>query len=101
MNKTWLQVLSMLVISCLIVVGCTSESKGPIEQKENPETITLKVIYHDSELFYKQYGDWFTTLNNHIQFEVISDADIYIDMGDRTKNEVYAECLSVKNSRIS
>ncbi|MDU5950486.1 MAG: hypothetical protein E6Z15_25920, partial [Paenibacillus macerans] len=81
MNKTWLQVLTMLVISCLVLVGCTSESKGPIEPKENQETTTLKVIYQDSELFYKQYGDSFTTLNDHIQFEVISDADIYKDMG--------------------
>lgn len=54
----------------------------------------LKVIYHqDSELFYKQYGDSFTTLNDHIQFEVISDADIYKDMGDKTKEEVYAEFI--------
>ncbi|MGZ7440058.1 ABC transporter substrate-binding protein [Paenibacillus sp. TH7-28] len=54
----------------------------------------LKVIYHqDSELFYKQYGDWFTTLNDHIQLEVISDADIYKDMGDKTKEEVYAEFI--------
>lgn len=93
MNKTWLQVLTMLVISCLVLVGCTSESKGPIEPKENQETTTLKVIYQDSELFYKQYGDSFTTLNDHIQFEVISDADIYKDMGDKTKEEVYAEFI--------
>ncbi|MBA9086743.1 multiple sugar transport system substrate-binding protein [Fontibacillus solani] len=93
MNRTWLQVVTMLVVSCLLVVGCKSESKGPIGPNENQETTTLKVIYHDSELFYKQYGDWFTTLNNHIQFEVISDADIYMDMGDKTKEEVYAEFI--------
>ncbi|RRJ67153.1 extracellular solute-binding protein [Paenibacillus oralis] len=90
MNRPWLEVLTVFVVSCLLVVGCTSESKGPIEPKENQETTTLKVIYHDSELFYKQYGDWFTTLNNQIQFEVLSDADIYKDMGDKTKEEVYA-----------
>jgi len=93
MNKTWFQVLTMLVVSCLLVVGCTSGFKGPIEPKENQETITLKVIYKDSELFYKQYGDWFTTLNDHVQFEVISDADIYMDKGDKTKEEVYAEFI--------
>lgn len=92
MNR-WLQVLTVLVVSCLLIVGCKSESKGPIGPKENQETTTLKVIYHDSELFYKQYGDGFTTLNNHIQFEVISDADIYKDMGDKTKEEVYAEFI--------
>ncbi|WP_331845166.1 ABC transporter substrate-binding protein [Paenibacillus haidiansis] len=93
MNRTWLQVVMMLVVSCLLVVGCTSESKGPIEPNENQETTALKVIYHDSELFYKQYGDGFTTLNDHIQLEVISDADIYEDMGDKTKEEVYAQFI--------
>lgn len=63
-------------------------------KKVNQQTTMLKVIYHqDSELFYKQYGDSFTTLNDHIQFEVISDADIYKDMGDKTKEEVYAEFI--------
>lgn len=93
MNRSWLQVVTMFVVSCLLVVGCTSESKGPIEPKENQETTTLKIIYHDSELFYKQYGDGFTTLNDHIQFEVISDADIYMDTGDKTKEEVYAQFI--------
>ncbi|WMT41969.1 extracellular solute-binding protein [Paenibacillus sp. D2_2] len=93
MMNRWLQVLTVLVVSCLLVVGCKSESKGPIGPKENQETTTLKVIYHDSELFYKQYGDLFTTLNNQIQFELISDADIYKDMGDKTKEEVYAEFI--------
>jgi len=92
MNR-WLQVLTVLVVSCLLVVGCKSESMGPIGPKENQETTTLKVIYHDSELFYKQYGDLFTTLNNQIQFELISDADIYKDMGDKTKEEAYAEFI--------
>ncbi|WP_458475451.1 ABC transporter substrate-binding protein [Paenibacillus sp. TH7-28] len=94
MNRSWLQVVTMFVVSCLLVVGCTSGSKGPIGPKENQQTTMLKVIYHqDSELFYKQYGDWFTTLNDHIQLEVISDADIYKDMGDKTKEEVYAEFI--------
>ncbi|MEK5163792.1 extracellular solute-binding protein [Paenibacillus sp. FSL R5-0527] len=94
MNRSWLQVVTMFVVSCLLVVGCTSESKGLIEKKVNQQTTMLKVIYHqDSELFYKQYGDSFTTLNDHIQFEVISDADIYKDMGDKTKEEVYAEFI--------
>ncbi|MCM3042552.1 extracellular solute-binding protein [Paenibacillus motobuensis] len=93
MNR-WLQVLTVLIVSCLLVVGCKSESKSPIESKKNQETTTLKVIYHqDSELFYKQYGDLFTTLNNQIQFELISDADIYKDMGDKTKEEVYADFI--------
>ncbi|WP_175471468.1 ABC transporter substrate-binding protein [Fontibacillus panacisegetis] len=93
MNKTWLQVLTLLVISCLVVVGCTSESKGPIEPKENQETTTLKVIYQDSELFRRQYGDLFTALNDHVQLELISDADIYMNMGDKTKEEVYAQFI--------
>ncbi|WP_435924854.1 ABC transporter substrate-binding protein [Paenibacillus sp. DYY-L-2] len=97
MNKAWFQVATILVISCLAVVGCTSVPKGP---RENQETTTLKVIYHDSELFYKQYGDWFTTLNNHIQFEVISDADIYMDMSDKTKEEVYAQFIREKQPDI-
>lgn len=92
MNR-WLQVITVLVVSCLLVVGCKSESKSPLGPKKNQETTTLKVIYHDSELFYQQYGDLFTTLNNQIQFELISDADIYKDMGDRTKEEVYAEFI--------
>ncbi|TYA14688.1 extracellular solute-binding protein [Paenibacillus faecis] len=93
MNRSWLQVVTMFVVSCLLVVGCTRVSMGPLESKENQETTTLKVIYPDLELFYKQYGDGFTTLHNHIQFEVISDANIYTDMGDKTKEEVYAEFI--------
>ncbi|MCM3699802.1 ABC transporter substrate-binding protein [Paenibacillus macerans] len=97
MNRSWLQIVTMFVVSCLLVVGCTGESKGPMEptmeSKKNQETTTLKIIYPNSELFYKQYGDGFTTLNDHIQFEVISDADIYMDMGDKTKEEVYAQFI--------
>ncbi|MGV2794421.1 extracellular solute-binding protein, partial [Clostridium perfringens] len=93
MNRSWLQVVTMFVVSCLLVVGCTRVSMGPLESKENQETTTLKVIYPDLELFYKQYGDGVTTLHNHIQFEVISDANIYTDMGDKTKEEVYAEFI--------
>lgn len=33
MNRSWLQVVTMFVVSCLLVVGCTSESKGLIEKK--------------------------------------------------------------------
>lgn len=81
-----------------------NESKGPIEptmeSKKNQEPTTLKVIYHDSELFYKQYGDGFTTLNDYLQFEVISDADIYKDMGDKTKEEVYAQFIEEEQPDI-
>lgn len=104
MNRSWLQVVTMVVVSCLLVVGCTSESKGPIEptmeSKKNQQTTTLKIIYQDSELFYKQYGDGFTTLNDHIQFEVISDADIYMDMGDKTKEEVYEQFITEEQPDI-
>ncbi|WP_334076745.1 extracellular solute-binding protein [Paenibacillus sanfengchensis] len=91
MNKTWFQVVTMLVISCLVVVGCTTVSKGTMEPKKNQEPTTLKVVYKNAELFRRQYGEMFTALNNHIQFEVISDADIYKNMGDKTKEEVYAQ----------
>lgn len=100
MYRKWLRIITMLIVSCLLIVGCTDKSKVPIGPEKNQDMITLKVIYYDSELFYKQYGDWFTTLNNHIQFEVISDADIYKDMGDKTKEEVYAQFISEEQPDI-
>ncbi|AZK48420.1 ABC transporter substrate-binding protein [Paenibacillus lentus] len=93
MNKTWFQVITMFVISCLVAVGCSSRFQEPIEPKENKETTTLKVVYQNSELFHRLYGDWFTALNNHIRLEVIEHADIYRDMGDKTKEEVYAQFI--------
>lgn len=94
MNRSWLQVVTVFVVSCLLVAGCATESKGPAEPKENQETKALKVLYHqDPELFRRQYGDLFTALHDHIQLEVLGDADIYKDMGDKTKEEAYAQFI--------
>lgn len=37
MNRSWLQVVTMFVVSCLLVVGCTSESKGLIEKSQSTD----------------------------------------------------------------
>ncbi|MBP1907124.1 multiple sugar transport system substrate-binding protein [Paenibacillus turicensis] len=100
MKKTWLRVLTMLVVSCGLIVGCTSNSMVPGKTKEQQEKTTLKVISPNSELFYKQYGDWYTTLHQNIQFEVISEADIYKDMGDKTKEEVYKDFITKEQPDI-
>ncbi|MFD1179378.1 ABC transporter substrate-binding protein [Paenibacillus puldeungensis] len=72
MSKKWLRKAILVSMCTLLFAGCSST---PSKKAEQPSS--LKVMFHDENYFFQQYGDLFTMKNPNIEIQVISTNSMY------------------------
>ncbi|MCM3339015.1 extracellular solute-binding protein [Paenibacillus sp. MER TA 81-3] len=78
MSGKWKIAILMLTVIALIS-GCFGE-KPVLEELGEDGKGKLKVLYHDENSFYHEYGNYFNVKFPEIEFEVISTNEIYANL---------------------
>lgn len=82
--------VALLLMSCVLVAGCSSGAGKKTEETKS----TLKVVFSDESWFYQEYGDLFTMKNGeNIEFEVVSTQGLYNDLENKTYEEAFNELI--------
>lgn len=76
--KKWLYSIVLLSLVAVIMTSCTNQQGG-----NTSSTSKIKILYYDKDVFFEQYGDFFSLKYPNVEFEVISTKDIdYVSESD-------------------
>ncbi|UHA74545.1 ABC transporter substrate-binding protein [Paenibacillus sp. 481] len=78
-NKWKISIVLLIAISML--AGCFGE-KPAVEELGEDGAGKIKILAHNEEMFYQQYGNYFNVKYPNIEFEIVSTSDLYsVDKG--------------------
>lgn len=79
----------LLLAFVFMLNGCSGEKPvlGALEEGKGK----IKVVYHNEELFYEQYGNYFKVKYPDIEFEIVSMEELYANRKDKEPFDYDAE----------
>lgn len=75
--RRWVRGGWLVLLSAILLSGCTLGGGKQTEEWGEEETATIKVMYYDEQSFFQTYGNLFYAKYPNINLEVVSTQEIY------------------------